>query len=53
MTDLVLWNLQAEFHGNKPHWGARIDKELAEEDAAELRKKDQKQKHGITGATHF
>ncbi|CCC13507.1 hypothetical protein SMAC4_07131 [Sordaria macrospora] len=45
--------LAAEWHGNKPHRGARIDKELAEEDAAELKKKDQKQKHNITGATHF
>ncbi|KAK3950489.1 hypothetical protein QBC32DRAFT_326064 [Pseudoneurospora amorphoporcata] len=45
--------LAAEFHGNKPHWGARIDKELAEEDAAELKKKDQKLKHGMTGASHF
>lgn len=44
---------QAELHGNKPCKGALIDKELAEEDAAELRKKEQKLKQGIAGATHF
>ncbi|EGO54461.1 hypothetical protein NEUTE1DRAFT_103911 [Neurospora tetrasperma FGSC 2508] len=43
----------AELHGNKPCKGALIDKELAEEDAAELRKKEQKLKQGIAGATHF
>ncbi|KAJ4420079.1 hypothetical protein N0V85_000733 [Neurospora sp. IMI 360204] len=43
----------AELHGFKPSKGARIDKELAEEDAAELRKKEQKLKQGIAGATHF
>ncbi|EAA28409.1 hypothetical protein GE21DRAFT_9244 [Neurospora crassa] len=43
----------AELHGNKPCKGALIDKELAEEDAAELRKKEAKLKQGIAGATHF
>jgi hypothetical protein len=32
-------NNQATLHGNKPHKGAIIDKELQEEDEALLRKK--------------
>ncbi|KAK1758932.1 hypothetical protein QBC47DRAFT_436286 [Echria macrotheca] len=34
--------LAATFHGNQPHPGARIDKELQEEDEATVKKKDER-----------
>jgi len=42
--------LPAKLHGNEPSKGAKIDKELEEEDAELMKKKEKTSKKGITGA---
>lgn len=38
-------------HGNEPSRGAQIDKEIEDEEAAILAKKDARKAHGATGGT--
>jgi len=43
--------LPAKMHGNEPSRGAQIDKEIEDEEAAILAKKDARKAHGATGGT--
>ncbi|KAK3315809.1 hypothetical protein B0H66DRAFT_624517 [Apodospora peruviana] len=46
--------LAATLHGNKPHKGAMIDKEIMEEEEEIMRKKNMKKgSNSMTGATHM